>query len=165
MDHPKPVIARIQGNVAGGGNGLVAACDIAVASDAAMFGFTEVRVGVAPAVISVPLLRRVSPADAALLLLTGRRIDAIVARAVGLVHRVVPADQLDDTVASYVADLVLGGPEALAATKRVLQRVPQLSREEAFDWAAELSAERFSSEEGREGMRAFTDKRAPRWVR
>jgi methylglutaconyl-CoA hydratase len=84
---------------------------------------------------------------------------------VGLVHRVVPAEQLDDTVASYVADLVLGGPEALTATKRVLQRVPQLSREEAFAWAAELSAERFSSEEGREGMRAFTDKRTPRWVR
>lgn len=165
MDHPKPVVARVQGHVAGGGNGLVAACDIAVASDAAMFGFSEVRVGVAPAVISVPLLRRLSPADASLLLLTGRRVDAIVARAVGLVHRVVPADQLDDTIATYVDDLVRGGPEALAATKRVLQRVPQLSREEAFAWAADLSAERFASDEGREGMRAFTDKREPRWVR
>lgn len=164
MDHPKPVVARVQGHVAGGGNGLVAACDIAVASDVARFGFTEVRVGVAPAVIAVPLLRRLSPADAAGLLLTGRRIDAIVARAVGLVHRVVPLDELDVAVDEYVADLLLGGPEALAATKQLLQRVPQLPRDEAFRWLAGLSAERFASDEGREGMTAFGEKRLPRWA-
>jgi len=164
MDHPKPVVARIQGHVAGGGNGLVAACDIAVASDVVRFGFTEVRVGVVPAVIAYPLLRRLSPADASALLLTGRRIDAATARAVGLVQRVVPPDELDATVRSYVAELLLGGPEALAATKQVLQQVPQLPREDALRWAAALSAERFASEEGVEGMRAFTEKRLPRWA-
>lgn len=164
MDHPKPVVARVQGHVAGGGNGLVAACDIAVASDVARFGFTEVRVGVAPAVIAIPLLRRLSPADASALLLTGRRIDAATARAVGLVQQVVPPAELDDTVQSYVADLLLGGPEAVAATKQVLQQVPHLSREEAFEWTAQLSAARFASAEGAEGMRAFGEKRLPRWA-
>ena len=164
MDHPKPVVARVQGHVAGGGNGLVAACDIAVASDTARFGFREVRVGVAPAVISIPLLRRLSPSDAAELLLTGRRIDAVVARAVGLVHRVVPSVELDVVVGSYVDELRLGGPEALTATKRLLQVVPTLPRDEAFGWAARLSAERFGSAEGQEGMRAFHEKRPPRWA-
>jgi methylglutaconyl-CoA hydratase len=164
MDHPKPVVARVQGHVAGGGNGLVAACDIAVASDAVRFGFTEVRVGVAPAVIAVPLLRRLSPGDASALLLTGRRIDAATALSVGLVHRVVAAEELDDTVQTYVNDLLLGGPEAVAATKQLLQTVPRLTRDDAFRWAAELSAERFGSAEGVEGMRAFTEKRLPRWA-
>jgi enoyl-CoA hydratase/carnithine racemase len=164
MDHPKPVVARVQGHVAGGGNGLVAACDIAVASDVARFGFTEVRVGVAPAVIAVPLLRRLSPADASMLLLTGRRIDAEAACAVGLVQQVVPPDRLDDAVQSYVTDLLQGGPEALAATKQVLQQVPQLPRDQAFAWAAQLSAERFASTEASEGMRAFVEKRRPGWA-
>lgn len=164
MDHPKPVVARVQGHVAGGGNGLVAACDIAIASDAARFGFTEVRVGVAPAVIAVPLLRRLSPTDAAALLLTGRRIDADTARAVGLVHRVVPLADLDSAVAACTDELLLGGPEALAATKQVLQQVPQLPRDEAFRWLVGKSAERFASDEGREGRRAFAEKRRPRWA-
>lgn len=164
MDHPKPVVARVQGHVAGGGNGLVAACDIAVAADTAKFGFTEVRVGVAPAVIAVPLLRRLSPADASSLLLTGRRLDAATAGAVGLVHHVVPLDELDQAVTGYVDLLLQGGPEALAVTKQVLQRVPQLGRDEAFAWLAELSAQRFASAEGREGMAAFAAKRPPRWA-
>jgi methylglutaconyl-CoA hydratase len=164
MDHPKPVVARVQGHVAGGGNGLVAACDLAVAADSARFAFNEVRVGVAPAVIAVPLLRRLSPADAAELLLTGRRVTADEARAAGLVHRVVAPDGLDAAVAGYVTELVAGGPEALGATKQLLQRVPQLPRDEAFAWAARLSAERFTSDEGQEGMRAFAERRLPRWA-
>ncbi len=111
--HPKPIVARVQGHVAGGGNGLVAAADLAVAAESAKFAFSEVRVGVAPAVISVVCLARMTPAHARELLLTGERVTAHRVREAGLVTAVAEDDALDAVVASYVGQLLLGGPEAL----------------------------------------------------
>lgn len=164
LDNPKPVVGRVQGHVAGGGNGLVAGCDLAVASADARFAFSEVRVGVAPAVISVPCLAKMHRADAYELLLTGERVSAERVRAAGLVHQVAAPDELDAAVRAYVDALLLGGPEALANTKALLRRVPTMPRDDAFRWTAQLSAALFSSEEAREGMTAFLTKRAPSWA-
>lgn len=164
LDLPKPIVARVQGHVAGGGNGLVAASDLAVAAETARFAFSEVRVGVAPAVISVVCLARMAPGDARELLLTGERVSAQRVLRAGLVTRVVPADELDAAVSEYVDALLLGGPQALAHTKELLQRVPGMTRDEAFAWTSDLSAGLFASAEGREGMRAYLDKRPPRWA-
>ncbi len=164
LDHPKPMIARVQGHVAGGGNGLVAACDIAVASEAAKFAFSEVRVGVAPAIISVVCLQVMHRRDAQELLLTGERVSADRVRAAGLVTQVVEADALDATVSGFVEQLRLGGPEAVARTKELLRRVPAMTRDDAFAWTAEVSAGLFTSPEAREGMTAFIEKRRPEWA-
>lgn len=164
LDHPKPTIAKVQGHVAGGGNGLVAACDLSVAAEEAKFAFSEVRVGVAPAVISVVCLARLHPTDAYELLLTGERVPAARVKAAGMVTRVVPAAELDAEVAGLVAQLALGGPLALAATKALLRKVPTMSREEGFGWTADLSAQLFSSEEARAGMTAFLTRTPAPWV-
>jgi len=162
--HPKPIVARVQGHVAGGGNGLVAAADLAVAAESAKFAFSEVRVGVAPAVISVVCLARMTPSHARELLLTGERVSARRVREAGLVTAVVADGELDAAVASYVDKLLLGGPEALARTKELLRRVPTMPHDEAFTWTAELSAGLFASEEAREGMTAFFERRRPSWA-
>ncbi|MGN6331061.1 MAG: enoyl-CoA hydratase-related protein [Motilibacteraceae bacterium] len=165
QDSPKPTIARVQGHVAGGGNGLVAACDLSVAVGSARFAFTEVRVGAAPAVVAVACLPRLRPVDAAELFLTGERIDAWRARQVGLVTRVVDdVVALDDEVAELVDALRHGGPGALATTKALLRRLPGMPREDAFAWAAQVSAGLFASEEAREGMTAFLQKRSASWA-
>jgi methylglutaconyl-CoA hydratase len=165
LDHPKPTIARVQGHVAGGGNGLVAACDLAVAVDSAKFAFSEVRVGVAPAVISVVCLRRMPPREAAALLLTGERVSAQRAHQAGLLTTVAhDHDALDAQVADWVGQLLQGGPLALAATKELLRRVPTLDRAEGFAYTARLSADLFRSEEALEGMTAFVQRRPPAWA-
>jgi methylglutaconyl-CoA hydratase len=164
LDHPKPIVARVQGHVAGGGNGLVAASDISVAAESAKLAFSEVRVGVAPAVISVVCLRRMNPSDARELLLTGERVSATRAKEAGLLTSVCEDDALDAVVASYVERLMLGGPQALASTKQLLALVPTLARDDAFAWTAELSAALFTSEEAREGMTAFLQRRPAAWA-
>jgi len=164
LDHPKPLIARVQGHVAGGGNGLVAACDIAVASSDARFAFSEVRVGVAPAIISVVCLQVMNRRDAQELLLTGERVTADRVLAAGLVTAVAEAAALDAAVRAYVDALLLGGPEATRNTKSLLRRVPAMTRDEAFAWTAEMSAGLFTSAEAREGMTAFLEKRKPEWA-
>ena len=164
LDHPKPIIARVQGHVAGGGNGLVAACDIAVASADAKFAFSEVRVGVAPAIISVVCLQVMHRRDAQELLLTGERVSADRVRRAGLVTQVVEADGLDGAVTAYVDQLAQGGPEAVTRTKELLRRVPAMTRDDAFAWTAEVSAGLFTSAEAREGMTAFIEKRKPEWT-
>jgi methylglutaconyl-CoA hydratase len=165
LDHPKPTIARVQGHVAGGGNGLVAACDLAVAVEGARFAFSEVRVGVAPAVVSVVCLRVMPPRQAAELMLTGERVFAERVRAAGLLTAVVETEAaLDATVAAWVDQLRQGGPAGVAATKELLRRVPTLGRDEAFAWTSELSASLFAAAEGVEGMAAFVEKRKPSWA-
>lgn len=164
LDHPKPIIGRIQGHVAGGGNGLVAACDIAVAVESARFAFSEVRLGLAPAIISVVCIPRMSPRDAAELLLTGERVSAERVMRAGLVTAVAEPEALDATVESYVGAFLACGPSALAATKELLRRVPTMPRDAAFEWTAQLSAELFTSDEAREGMTAFLTKRPPAWA-
>lgn len=164
LDHPKPTIAKVQGHVAGGGNGLVAACDLAIASEDALFAFSEVRLGVAPAVISVVCLMVMHRRAAQELFLTGERVDADRVLRAGLLTSVVPADGLDAAVAGYARLLSEGGPEALTAAKDLIRRIPALSRDDAFDEAATRSAALFSSAEAKEGMTAFLEKRAPAWV-
>lgn len=164
---PKPVIARVAGAARAGGVGVMAACDIVVCSPAVTFSFTEVRIGVVPAVISIPVLARMQPVAARELFLTGAVFDAARARETGLVNAV--ADDgtpgaLDALVAGYVADLALGGPTALAGTKRLVRGGVDDS-EEAFAPLLELSARQFSSPEAREGARAFAERRPPSWVR
>jgi methylglutaconyl-CoA hydratase len=164
LDHPKPIIGRIQGHVAGGGNGLVAACDIAVSATSARFAFSEVRLGLAPAIIATVCIPRMNPRDAAELLLTGERVTADRVRQAGLITAVAEDDALDAVVGSYVDSLLAGGPQALTATKDLLRRIPALSRDEAFDWTAQVSAQLFTSAEARSGMTAFLSKTSPPWA-
>jgi methylglutaconyl-CoA hydratase len=145
--------------------GLAAAMDISIAADDAKFGFTEVRVGVAPAVISVVCLPKLRPADARAAFLRGSRFSAAEAARMGLVNAAVPADRLDDEVDAVVTDLLAGGPGAIAAAKRLLAEVPGTAVDEAFRWTGELSAQLFATEEAKEGMRAFLEKRPAAWTR
>ncbi len=164
LDHPKPIVGRIQGHVAGGGNGLVAACDLAVASADAKFAFTEVRLGVAPAIIAVVCLQVMERRAAQELMLTGQRVGADRVLQAGLITSVAEPEGLDAETAAYVEALLSGGPEALANTKALLRRVPVMSRDDAFAWCAEMSASLFTSDEAREGMTAFLEKRKPEWA-
>jgi methylglutaconyl-CoA hydratase len=161
---PKPYVARIAGHCVAGGMGLAAAMDISIAADDAKFGFTEVRVGVAPAVISVVCLPKLRLADARAAFLRGTRFAAADAARMGLINAAVPADRLDDEVAAAVDDLLAGGPGALAASKRLLAEVPGMPVDEAFAWTGALSAELFAGDEARAGMRAYLEKRPAPWV-
>lgn len=161
---PKPYVGRIAGHCVAGGMGLAAAMDISFAPHEAKFGFTEVRLGLAPAMISVLCLPKMSPADAASAFLRGHRFDATEAARMGLITAAVPAHRLDAAVDAATADLLAGSPEALAAAKRLLERVPALGFDEALEWAGSLSAELFASEEAAEGMAAYLEKRPPRWA-
>jgi methylglutaconyl-CoA hydratase len=161
---PKPVVARLNGPTRAGGLGLVTACDLAVAVDTATFAFTEVRLGVVPAMIAVTCLRRMNPRAAAEYFLTGESFDAARAQEIGLISRAVPADELDAAVTRYTAMLLRGAPEALALAKRLPRTVPGMSVEEGFAHMAELSAKRFASAEAKEGIAAFLEKRDPRWL-
>ena len=165
LDHPKPTIARVQGHVAGGGNGLVAGCDLSVAVAEARFAFSEVRVGAVPAIVSVVALQRMPRTQAIELFLTGERVSAQRALEAGLLTRVVPDEPaLDEAVAGWVGMLRLGGPTALRRTKEVLRRVPTMERGEAFAWTEQVSAQAFASDEAAEGMAAFVQRRPPAWA-
>ncbi len=165
LDHPKPTIARVQGHVAGGGNGLVAGCDLSVAVAEARFAFSEVRVGAVPAIVSVVALQRMPRTQAIELFLTGERVSAQRALEAGLLTRVVPDEPaLDEVVAGWVGMLRLGGPTALRRTKEVLRRVPTMERGEAFAWTEQVSAQAFASDEAAEGMAAFVQRRPPAWA-
>jgi methylglutaconyl-CoA hydratase len=161
---PTPVIARVAGPARAGGVGLVAACDIAVAAETATFAFSEVRIGVVPAVISVTVLPRLLPRAAHELFLTGETFDARRAELIGLVNNAVPGFDLDAEVHRYTEALRLGAPGALAATKAMLRQERPAAISEQFAEMQELSARHFAGEEGQEGMRAFAEKRAPSWA-
>lgn len=161
---PKPYVGRIAGHCVAGGMGLAAALDITVATESARFGFTEVRVGVAPAMISVVCLPKMRRSDATAAFLRGHRFSATDAAAMGLVTYAVPDDDLDATVARVVTDLLAGGPHALTAAKQLLARVPTMETADAFSWTMDLSRRLFTSDEAREGMTAFLEKRPASWV-
>ena len=161
---PKPYVGRIAGHCVAGGMGLAAAMDVSIAMEDAKFGFTEVRVGVAPAMISVLCLPKLRAADARAAFLRGNRFLAPEAARIGLINAAVPAEQLDAAVDEVVADLLLGGPNAIAASKRLLAEVPGMPVDEAFAWTQQFSADLFRSDEAREGMTAFLEKRQPPWV-
>ena len=161
---PKPVVARLAGPARAGGLGLVAAADIAVAADTVSFAFTEVRIGVVPAVISVTVLPRLLPRAANELFLTGETFDATRAVEIGLLNTAVPAEQLEDEVRRYTDMLALGAPNALAATKEMLRAKRPDSMQQDLAEMLELSGRHFASDEGKEGMAAFLEKRKPSWV-
>lgn len=164
QDAPKPVVAVLRGPAMGGGVGLAAAADLSLAASDVTFGFTEVRIGLAPAMISVVCLPKLSRADAAELFLTGRKITAARAAEVGLINRAVPPLDLDDAVTELLSELVAGSPQGLAASKQLLREVPAMPREQAFEHTQALSAALFGSPEAAEGIAAFREKRPPSWV-
>ena len=151
-----PVIAAVDGPVRAGGIGLMAACDLVVVARAITFAFTEVRIGVAPAIITAPILARCGWSKLASAYLTGEVFDTATALDMGLVTHV--SDYVPGTVVNLCRDLSLGGPNALAATKQLLRRPHSMAELQA------LSESLFTSDEGREGMAAFGEKRPPRWV-
>ncbi len=161
---PKPVIGRIDGHATGGGVGLAAVCDISVMRNDAKIGFTEVRLGVAPAVISVVCLPKMRQADASELFLTGERFTPDRAVEVGLINRSVDPADMDSTVAGFVDKIVLGGPNALASAKDLITRVPDMDVAEAFSWTAKRSQELFDSDEASSGIQAFRDRVPAPWV-
>ena len=160
---PVPVIARIHGAALGGGAGLAAVCDIVVAEDAAVFGFTEVKLGILPAVISPFSIAKIGRSAARELFLTGARFSAARAREIGLVHAVVPAGELDATVDAYVRELLSAAPEAISAAKALIREVWSRSIDDARPITAQAIATRRVSSEGQEGLRAFLEKRRPAW--
>ncbi|MEU6463531.1 enoyl-CoA hydratase family protein [Streptomyces sp. NPDC046976] len=162
VELPKPVLARVTGHVRAGGLGLLAACDLAFAGSAATFAFTEVRIGVAPAVISLPLLPRTDPRALARYYLTGERFGPEEAVRTGLLTAA--AADVDEALAPALDGLRRSAPEALAETKRLLTaRVLETFDRDAAALTA-LSARLFASDQAREGMTAFLEKRDPAWV-
>jgi len=160
----KPTIARVQGHTFGGGVGLVACCDIAVAADAARFCLSEVRLGLMPSIISPFVVRAIGAREARRYFQTAERFDAVEACRIGLVHRTVPAAELDEAVAQIIDHLLQGGPEAQAATKDfiALNDASPINKELLRDAARRIANLR-ASEEGREGLSAFLEKRPPKW--
>lgn len=164
VDHlPIPLIGRIHGVALGGGAGLAAVCDIVVADEHASFGFTEVKVGILPAVVSPYVLSKIGASAARELFLTGMRFDAARAKEIGLVHAVVAADQMDQRVAEYVQELLSAAPEAVATVKELLKKVAGRPPQDTIGLTADTIAVRRASPEGLEGMRAFLEKRKASW--
>lgn len=161
MDMPRPTIAAVEGAVRAGGIGLMASCDLVVVRDDVSFALTEVRIGVAAAIISVPILRRVPSGKIAAAMLTGETFSAEAAREMGLVTHV--TDDVSATVAALCDGVSAGAPRAVAETKRMLNRVPTLDLDTAFDEMVHLSEELFRGPDATEGMAAFREKRRPVW--
>jgi methylglutaconyl-CoA hydratase len=161
---PKPLVGRVHGAALGGGTGLVAVCDIAVAAEGTLFGTTEVRLGIIPAVISPYVVRKIGESHAREWFLTGSRYDAHEARRVGLVHIVSAGASLSSVADGVIDALLLGGPQALAEAKKLAQIVGRLPPREIQTVTVQRIAERRASAEGREGVTAFLEKRTPEWA-
>jgi methylglutaconyl-CoA hydratase len=164
FEHRCPVVARVNGAVRAGGIGLMAACDIVVTPSDVSFAFSEVRIGVVPAIIAVPVLSRMTATAAHEYFLTGSAFSAQEAVRTGLVNRAVAADSLDSAVAEYTSALVKGGPSALAAAKQLRRTVPFEAADAAYKRLEELSGRHFGSEEGTAGIAAMLAKRPAPWV-
>jgi methylglutaconyl-CoA hydratase len=161
----KPVIGRIHGAALGGGAGLVACCDVAIASAGTLFGFTETKLGIMPAVISPFVLAKIGLTHARALALTGERFDAERALAIGLVHEVVANDDaLDSAVARVLGEVRTASPTGVAATKRLFANVAEATYDATLEMTAQAIAAQRTSAEGQDGLRAFLDKRAPAWA-
>lgn len=161
---PAAVIGRIHGAALGGGAGLTAICDIAVAADSTVFGFTETKLGILPAVISPYVLPKIGPSAARELFLTGMRFPAARAREIGLVHAVVPDADLDRAVQAYVDELLAAAPTGIATAKALIPQVWGRSPADAMALTAEAIATQRVSAEGQDGLSAFLEKRKPRWT-
>lgn len=164
---PKPTLARVNGAAYGGGVGLIAACDIAIGVEGAKFSLSEVKLGLVPAVISPYVIAAIGARHARRLFISGEVFDAAHAARIGLLHEVVPATELDAATDRVLHFLVKGGPLAQREAKRLVQRMTGVTAEsiEAIDTQnAELIARLRVSEEGQHGLKAFLDKRPPRWI-
>jgi methylglutaconyl-CoA hydratase len=158
-----PLVGRVQGAALGGGVGLAAVCDVVVAAEDAVFGFTEVRLGIVPAVISPFVLAKIGGSAARELFLTGARFPAARAREIGLVHAVTPPGELDATVDTYVKALLSSGPAAVRTAKQLVREVVGRPPKEVAAMVAATMAALRTSPEGQEGMRAFLERRRPAW--
>ncbi|MHC4911298.1 MAG: enoyl-CoA hydratase-related protein [Planctomycetota bacterium] len=162
---PVPLIGRVHGAALGGGAGIAAVCDVVVAADDAMFGFTEVRLGILPAMISPYVVRKIGLSSARELCLSGIRFDAAKAREIGLVHEVVAPERLDLAVERHAADFMKASPTAIAATKRLLGQVHGHATGDVLALTVDAIAAQRVSAEGQEGMRAFLEKRPAAWTK
>ena len=161
---PKPVVAHIHGAALGGGAGLAAVCDIAIAADDTVFGFTETKLGILPAVISPFVLAKIGQSHARALFLTGERFDAHRALHIGLIHQAVAAAELDAAVERVIQELQTAGPAAVAAAKETIARVAGATYDESRDLTASAIAAQRTSAEGQEGLRAFLERRKAEWT-
>ena len=162
---PKPVIARVHGDAYGGGVGLIAAADIAVAANSACFSLSEVKLGLIPATIGPYVIRTIGARAARRYFITAERFDAAEALRIGLVHKIAPADALDRVIESLVAAVLQNGPGAVAKSKRLVQDLDgqSLSDELLAETARRIARTR-ATDEAREGVRAFLEKRLPAWI-
>ena len=160
---PCPVLARVHGAAMGGGAGLVATCDVAIAAHDARFGFSEARLGLSPSVIAPYVVAKVGPSQARALFLTAERFSAARALAIGLVHEVVAPSALDEAVEATARNILANGPKATRAAKVLLQTIAGKDASEVEELTTSLIAELRASAEGQEGLRAFLEKRPPAW--
>lgn len=160
---PKPVVARVHGAALGGGAGLVAVSDVAVAADDTFFGFTETKLGILPAVISLFVAAKIGLSHARALCLSGERFDARRALAIGLVHEIVAPDALDGAIARVVGELLGAAPTAIAAAKHLFAQIAETDYDDTLEITAQAIAKQRTSEEGQEGLRAFLEKRRATW--
>jgi methylglutaconyl-CoA hydratase len=159
-----PIVARVNGPALGGGTGLVAASDIAIACERAKFGFTEVKLGLAPAVISPYLVKKMGESNCRRYFLTGERFSANLAMKMGLVHEVVPENELDKATDDLVQNLISSGPQAMSLCKELLARGSSLREPDLSNYLTEVIARMRVSPEAQDGMNAFLEKRKPKWM-
>lgn len=159
----KPVVARVHGHALGGGTGLTAAADIAIAAESCVFGLTEVKLGIVPAVISPFVVQKIGAGRARVLFLTGERFDGREAERIGLVHRSVADGGLDAAVEEVVRELLAAGPAAVASAKELIRAIEHLSLEDAVPITANWIARLRATPEAAEGLGAFLAKRRPNW--
>lgn len=160
----QPIIARVNGAAIGGGTGLVAVCDIAIASENAKFSLSEVKLGLVPACISPYVIRKVGEGRCREFFLTGERLTARRALELGLINQMVPLAELDQAVQEKANQLLSSGPKAIAMCKELLMNVPGMTFEKAKTYTAEMIASMRIGDEGQEGMSAFLEKRKPKWT-
>ncbi|MDO8519092.1 MAG: enoyl-CoA hydratase-related protein [Deltaproteobacteria bacterium] len=160
---PKPVIGSVHGAALGGGMGLTAVCDVVVAAEKTLFGFTEVKVGLVPAVISPFVLQKIGPSHARAFFLTGERFEAQRAYEIGLIHRIVPAEQLEPATDGIVKMILEGSPKALKKSKVLLEFLTSNNKKNKYNYTSNLLAEMRASPEGKEGIKAFLEKRKANW--
>lgn len=161
---PCSVVARVNGTAMGGGAGLISVCDIVIAAESARLAFSEVKLGIAPAVISPYVIRKIGETHARVLFVTGERFSAMRGREIGLVHTVVPLEELDAALEKVLRELLSSGPQALRVCKALALNVGHMDHETARKYTAETIAALRVSAEGQEGLRSFLEKRKPNWI-
>lgn len=160
---PKPVIGRINGHAFGGGLGLLAVCDVTIATPNLKFAFSEVKLGIIPAVISPYIIRRIGIANTRRLFVTGERFDSNYAEKIGLIDHVVPQELFDETIKKHVEFVKSSGPNAIKEVKNLIHRYLEMKIEDYKEYTVEKIAELRVSKEGQEGIHAFLEKRKPNW--